>query len=285
MAAVKRKGPVAVLGLGCIGGSLARALVAQDVEVRAWALSAADRAQAEAAGIRIMGDDTGRGAAACAGAWVIVVAVPIERYAEASRVAVSAASSDAVILHACGLQRQAALGVDEATHERVLGTHPLAGSHETGFAASRPDLFVGSTVSVERRASPDARERAEWLWRVAGAERVEYRDAETHDRLMAWVSHLPQLASTALAATLAGGGIDARAVGTGARDATRLAASALGSWPALLRGAPRDLRDALAGLERAIAELRAALDDDAPAKLEAIWERGRAWRRSGERRA
>lgn len=282
---MKQRGPVAVLGLGCIGGSVARALAAQGVDVRGWAPSAADRAQATAAGIRISGDDAGRGAAACAGATAVLIAVPLERFPEAARVALGAAGRDAVVMHACGLQRHEALGGGADVHQRVIGTHPLAGSHDSGFGASRSDLFVGATVSVELRAAPEARERIEWLWRSAGAERVEYRDADTHDRLMAWVSHLPQLASTALAATLSAGGVDARAVGTGARDATRLAASALGSWPALFRGAPHDLRDALARLEETLAAMRAALDGDTPAALEEIWERGRAWRRSGERRA
>lgn len=285
MATLKRRGPVAVLGLGCIGGSVARALAAQGVDVRGWALSPADRAQAASVGIRISGDDAGRGAAACAGATVVLLAVPIEHFPDAARVALDAVARDALVVHTCGLQRPQALGGDAALHERVLGTHPLAGSHDAGFGASRPDLFVGATVSVERRASAEARERIEWLWRFAGAERVEYRDADAHDRLMAWVSHLPQLASTALAATLSAGGIDARSVGTGARDATRLAASALDSWPALFRGAPRDLRDALARLEETIAAMRVALDEEAPVGLEAIWERARAWRRGGERRA
>lgn len=284
MAAVKGSGAVAVLGLGCIGGSIARALGAQNVSVRAWATSAADRELAIAAGVRVTGSEATGGAAACEGASVVVLAVPIERLPDAAAVALGAAPRDALVVHACGLQRPEALGVDAGMRRRILGTHPLAGSHDTGFGASRSDLFVGATVSVEERATPEQRARAEWLWRSAGAERIEYRDAEAHDRHMAWVSHLPQLAATALAATLADGGVDARAVGTGARDTTRLAATALGSWPALLRGAPRDLHDALERLERTIAELRGALDADADEPLERVWERGRAWRRSGERR-
>jgi hypothetical protein len=111
-------------------------------------------------------------------------------------------------LHVCGLQGKGALGLDDATHERLIGTHPLAGSHESGFPASRPGLFIGATVSIEQRANAHVRRRAELLWRTVGAARIEYRTAEEHDRLMAWVSHLPQLASTALAASLAAADVD-----------------------------------------------------------------------------
>jgi prephenate dehydrogenase len=118
-----------------------------------------------------------------------------------------------------------------------------------------------------------------------GARRVDYRTAEAHDRLMAWVSQLPQLTATALAATLAAGGIEARTIGTGARDTTRLAASDLGSWPTLLAGTPRELDTALELLGNTIADLRAALRDGNADALASIWNSARAWRREGARTA
>jgi prephenate dehydrogenase len=282
MAQVARRRRVAVIGLGCIGGSLARALVAQGVDVRGWSTSESDRAQAALAGIEIAGSELDGGAAACDGARIAVLAVPLDRIGLAAAAVRPALGRDAVLVHACGLQRRDALGLDETTHATLIGAHPLAGSHDSGFAASRADLFVGAVVSVEERADTHAREEVEWLWRTAGARRIDYRPADAHDLLMAWVSHLPQLTATALAATLAQGGIDPRTIGTGARDTTRLAASELGSWLALFRGAPRDLHDALERLERHIGDLRRALDDGDAARVGAIWEAARAWRRQGD---
>jgi prephenate dehydrogenase len=267
---------VAVIGLGCIGGSVARALRAQGVEVCAWSASPMDNAHAAAAGVRIAEHDGA--AAACADASHVVLAVPVREVAAVAREAVAAASGEARIFHVAGLQRAEALGLDHATAARVLGTHPMAGSHDTGFSASRPDLFVGCAVSVEARADPRARRAAEWLWRTVGAQDIDYRSAEAHDRLMTWVSQLPQLTATALGAALAEADIPAALLGTGGRDVTRLAASPLGSWPELLAGAPRELDAALAALERTLGEIRTALAAPDAARLEAIWERARAWR-------
>jgi prephenate dehydrogenase len=273
--------PVAVIGLGCIGGSLARALVAQEVEVRGWSASPSDREQASAARVEVSNGAT----AACEGAGIVVLAVPIHTVAEVAASVTGALARNARLLHVSGLQSQGALGVDEQLYSRLLGTHPLAGSHDTGFAASRPELFVDAVISAEERADPRDRASIEWLWHTVGARRVDYRSAAAHDRLMAWVSQLPQLTATALAATLASGGIDARTIGTGARDTTRLAASDLGSWPTLLAGSPRDLDAALELLGSTISDLRTALASGDRDALAAIWNSARAWRREGARTA
>ena len=164
----------------------------------------------------------------------------------------------------------------------VIGAHPLAGSHDSGFAASRSNLFVGCTVSVEARASEHVRGWMQWMWTGAGAARVEYRPAREHDALMAWSSQLPQLAATALAATMAGAHVEPRSVGPGARDSTRLAASAYEQWSTLVRAEPTVLAHALSELESHVAEIRHALGERDDAALRAIWESARAWRRDAE---
>jgi prephenate dehydrogenase len=277
--------PVAVIGLGCIGGSLARALIAQEVEVRGWSASPSDREQAAAARVQVSSVEEGGALAACDGAGIVVLAVPIHTVAEVASSVMGALARNAKLFHVCGLQSHEALGVDAEIHRRLIGTHPLAGSHDTGFGASRPELFVDAVISAEERADPRERSCIEWLWHTVGARRVDYRSAEAHDRLMAWVSQLPQLTATALAATLAAGGIEARTIGTGARDTTRLAASELGSWPTLLAGTPRELDAALELLGNKISDLRAALGTGNGEALAAIWDSARAWRREGARTA
>lgn len=282
--------PVAIVGLGCIGGSLARALVAQGVEVRAWSTSTSDRELAAAAGITVPAG-VAPFAALCDGATSVVLAVPFARIAEVARAVVEVVQPPARVFHVGGLQQREALGMDESLSSRIVGTHPLAGSHDHGFGASRANMFVGATVCIEDRLDARGRRAADWLWRTAGAHRLDYRTASDHDRLMAWVSHLPQLTATALAHTMAAAGIVPAATGSGARDTTRLAATPLGAWPMLLRGAPDELRRALGQLEATIAQLRDALDAHDDQRLAAMWERAMNWRREaagsngGERRA
>jgi len=282
--------PVAIVGLGCIGGSLARALAAQGVDVRGWSTSTSDRELAAAAGIRVA-SGAAPYAALCDGATSVVIAVPFARIGEVARAVTEAAKPPTRVFHVGGLQQRESLGMDESLWNRVVGTHPLAGSHDHGFGASRANMFVGATVCIEDRLDARGRRAADWLWRTAGAHRLDYRSASDHDRLMAWVSHLPQLTATALAHTMAAADIVPAATGSGARDTTRLAATPLGAWPALLRGAPDELRAALGQLEATIAQLRVALDAHDDERLASMWERAMNWRREaaggngGERRA
>ena len=273
--------PVAIVGLGCIGGSLARALVAQGVDVRGWSTSTSDRDLAAEAGIRIAGGVSPL-AELCEGTTSVVLAVPFGRIAEVARAVLEVALPPTRIFHVGGLQRREALGADEATWRGVVGTHPLSGSHDHGFAASRANMFVGATVCIEDRLDLRGRRAAEWLWRTAGAHRIDYRPASDHDRLMAWVSHLPQLTATALAATLAEWLPAAAPIGPGARDTTRLAASSLEMWLPILRRAPHDTVDALRALEQRLAAIRSAIEQTRWDAVSAEWRAAREWRRGRE---
>ena len=213
---------------------------------------------------------------------IVVIAVPVQAIADVATVALHAASANAAIVHCGGVQSQASLHLDDATYSRVIGAHPLAGSHESGFAAARADLFAGCTVSIESRRTETQLEWLEWIWTRVGAVRLEYRTAEDHDTMMTWISHLPQLASTALAATLAAEHIDPASIGPGARDTTRLAASAFDQWSSLVQAQPAVLDAALASLESEVACLREALARGDQRALQKIWNSARDWRRSAE---
>jgi prephenate dehydrogenase len=111
-----------------------------------------------------------------------------------------------------------------------LGGHPMAGKAQRGAEAADADLFRDRHWVLTR--TPDRPVELEFL---AWIERIGARpivlDAATHDRLVAWSSHLPQLASTALAAALHDRQPDAAGVaGPGLSDMTRLAASSYDLW-------------------------------------------------------
>lgn len=270
---------VAVIGLGCIGGSLARSLTSNGDAVRGWSSSASDRAMAREAGVDAPErpvDDL------LPGAELIVIAVPVQAIADAVTTAIRFCDAGATIVHCGGVQSRVALNLEESMFARVIGAHPLAGSHESGFAAARADLFGGCTVSIESRRTEKQRECIEWLWTQVGAARLDYRSGEEHDAMMAWISHFPQLAATALAATFAAEHIDPESVGPGARDTTRLAASAFEQWSALVRSQPLLLDAALAKLQLTLGAIRSALASEDQSALREIWSSARHWRRAAD---
>jgi prephenate dehydrogenase len=268
---------VTVIGLGCIGGSIVKALTNNGARVYGWSTSPEDCAMARELGyaVPVVALES-----ALVDADVVVIAVPVQAIAEVAASAMRSAPATAAIMHCGGVQSRGALHLDEPTHARVIGTHPLAGSHDSGFGAARADLFEGCTVSIESRLSAEQDRWTKWLWGRVGAERIDYRRAEEHDVLIAWISHLPQLTSTALAATLAAEHIDPNSVGPGARDTTRLAASAFEQWSALVQAEAVVLDAALARLQGTVAGIREALARGDQRALRTLWDSAREWRRA-----
>jgi len=145
---------------------------------------------------------------------------------------------------------------------QFLGGHPLAGKEKRGAAEAEADLFRGRTyvltpAAPEELETPAARVFVEWLDRI-GAKTVVLGAAE-HDRLVAFTSHLPQLASTALAATVAENLTapeDLQVAGPGLIDSTRLALSAYELWRDILATNTESIEQALTAYINELEQLR-----------------------------
>ena len=143
---------------------------------------------------------------------------------------------------------------------RFVGSHPMAGSEQSGYAHARADLFHGATVIVTptEASVPAAVKTVTAFWEALGATRVLALDPDTHDRAVAAISHLPHLAAFALVDAverLEPGAFDVAA--RGFRDTTRVAAADPTMWEEIFL----ENRDALsAGLDAFRAAL-AALED------------------------
>jgi prephenate dehydrogenase len=111
-----------------------------------------------------------------------------------------------------------------------VGGHPMAGKELRGVAAADSDLFRGHPWVLTSAIDHDFRR-----WITAFGAREIILDGARHDRLVAWSSHLPQLASTALASVIGSSAPEAGAVaGPGLLDATRLAMSSFDLWRDIL---------------------------------------------------
>jgi prephenate dehydrogenase len=267
---------VAVIGLGVIGGSAALRVRERGTPLRTFSTSAQDCALAREAGLAVAQSLD----AAVRDVGLVLIAVPLNRIGSVASEVIGAAPETATILHAGSLQRREALDAMPEVAARVIGSHPIAGSHRSGFAAARADLFHDATVHVERRASARQRDDAELFWSLAGARRIAYSNGAEHDAAMAWISHLPQLASKALADTLAAASPSHLEVspGPGARDATRLAMSPFEMWRPILERAPGETIAALRAFEQTVVRLRIALEARDWETMGMIWERANTWR-------
>jgi prephenate dehydrogenase len=128
-----------------------------------------------------------------------------------------------------------------------IGGHPIAGSQKSGPANARADMFSGAPyVLVRENGDSDCKHVSALhnTLETIGA-RVTIMTAAEHDRHVALLSHLPQLLSSALAATVKNTSTPITMAGSGYRDMTRLAASTWSMWHDILATNPLPIADAL----------------------------------------
>jgi len=144
--------------------------------------------------------------------------------------------------------------------QRFLPGHPMAGREQGGIENADAGLFRGAVWATTPLAEISTL-AAEFLELVASmGARVLSMDVERHDRLCAWLSHLPQMVATTLAAGLAEEfGADPQALelaGPALREMTRTAASPYGMWRDIALTNRNNLQEALLQLEQRLAHLR-----------------------------
>jgi prephenate dehydrogenase len=270
-------GSVAVIGLGLMGGSVARALAARGVRVAGHDsdVTQLDAAIAEGIVTQMLSpslEDVG-------GVDAIVIAVHGDSAIEILRMLDSCALHVKLITD-IGSTKQ---GIVSAANElelasRFVGSHPFAGDHRTGFAASRADLFENQIVYLcpTEKSSAETLERAQALWTLLGGT-PELMDAAAHDDLLAWTSHLPHVVSSALAIAFAGKGIGRDQLGRGGRDVTRLAGGLPEMWTAILIENASAIDAALSSVEHELSRFREAIQRRDAEYLNALFNEGRDW--------
>jgi prephenate dehydrogenase len=224
---------VAIFGVGLIGGSFALALRKAGFQGRIIGVSSDDTIRAAIA-LNVI-DEAFQAREAAAQADLVYLAQPIHRIVD-SLAELDAWVKPEALITDVGSTKQAI--VDRASHvisrAQFLGGHPMAGRERRGVEAAEADLFQGRPYVLTPRSpaeleTPAAREFLGWIPRI-GAFPVILNAGE-HDQIVAFTSHLPQLASTALAAMLGGRPEPQSGVyGPALVDSTRLALSTFDIW-------------------------------------------------------
>ena len=275
-----------VCGVGLIGGSLAhiarhaglvgkvvglgRTQANLDVALKRGLVDAATRDPVEAAH----------------GADLIVLAVPILTMRATLEKMIEHATPDAVVTDVGSVKEFVVRELEPLItgNRSLVAAHPVAGKETTGAIAADPGLFRDRLVVItpSAKSRPEAIAKIEQLWSTTGA-RVDMMDAATHDAILARASHLPQIVSSVLAASLSGEKVGDRIAADygagGLRDMTRLAASSWEMWRDIFVTNRLAISMALRIYGATFAEFQRLVEAGDMDGLEKIFDKGRAMRR------
>ncbi len=268
---------VAIVGLGLMGGSLARALAERDVRVLGYD-SAPDSLDA-AEGEGIVHERLGAQLGGIEGADVVVFALPVDATMALLRLIAPRLGQARLVMDIASTKRSIVGAADSlGLGARYVGAHPLTGSHRSGWRASRANLFDDARVFLCPTSSttPESLRLAESFWRGLRSG-VEILDATVHDEQMSWRSHLPQVVSTTLALALREAGVQRSALGPGGRDMTRLAGSSPSLWMSIMEDNTAALVRSLAAMETRLRTFRESLEGGDSEATRASLSHAREW--------
>ena len=263
---------VAIIGIGLIGSSLARALAEYGIARQVVCADRSAEACAKALELGIVAEASTDPAVALAGADLVILSTPVGSYAAVAE-AIGPLLQRGTIVTDVGSVKQAALrdiGPHLPDGVHLIPGHPVAGTEHSGPEAGFATLFQGRwcILTPPTGADRDALERVTELWRRVGST-VEIMEASHHDRVLAITSHLPHLIAYTIVGTASDLEEDTKSEvikfsAGGFRDFTRIAASDPVMW-----------RDVFLNNREAVLEILQRFTEDLTALQRAIrWGEG-----------
>jgi prephenate dehydrogenase len=253
---------VAIFGVGLIGGSFALAL--RKAGFRGRIIGVSSDLTIRAALDRQVIEDALPAREAAAQADLLYLAQPIHKIADCLADLNTWVKPGALITDA-GSTKQLIVDRARQTISRAvfLGGHPMAGRERRGVEAAEADLFLGrpyvlTPETPNQMDLPAVRDFLSWIPRIGSFPVI--LNAQDHDQTVAFTSHLPQLASSALAALLEGRGEPPRVYGPALVDSTRLALSSFDIWGDIFDTNRDAIRSALESYIQKLEQFKDELD-------------------------
>ncbi|HMA72307.1 MAG TPA: prephenate/arogenate dehydrogenase family protein [Xanthobacteraceae bacterium] len=282
-----RFGRLALIGVGLIGSSIARAARTQKLvgSVVATARSAKTRRRIMELGIADQVVDTN--GAAVEGADLVIVCVPVGQCGAVAREIGPHVARGAIVSDVGSVKAEVVrdMAPHLPTNIHFVPAHPVAGTEHSGPDSGFAELFIGRwcILTPPEQADAVAVERLSGFWSALGA-KVATMSAEHHDLVLAITSHVPHL----IAYTIVGTADDLSAVtrsevlqysAGGFRDFTRIAASDPTMWRDVFLANKAGVLEMLGRFDRDLAKLTRAIKEADGDTLFELFTRTRAIRR------
>ena len=276
---------VAIIGLGLIGGSLARALRAANAVSSLTGFDPDPEQRRRAVELGVIDQAMESAADATQAADIVVLAVPVLHTAEAAQSVRAGLAPDAILTDVGSTKVSVLEDITRVFGQippRFVAAHPIAGTEKSGVAASRVDLFRNHRVVLTPHPTQDADALAavRAMWEAVGSRVVEM-EAACHDAVFAATSHLPHVLAYAFVDMLTR--LDNAAdifpnAGGGFRDFTRIASSSPEMWHDIIRANRVEVAGLLEKQIGELQELLALMRDERWTELQQRFSRARAAR-------
>jgi len=270
---------LAILGVGLIGGSFGLICRKKKLAREVWGYGRREATLRKALELGLIDRHTLDLKEAVEGADVVMLALPVEGIIRAGEEIIPHLKEKAVVTDVGSAKEKIVRRMDEVLPSGVsfVGGHPIAGTEKSGPEAAFEGLFQGRHCLLTPSGKTDAKalQQVKGLWEETGAV-VSTMDPEKHDRLLAFISHLPHMAAYALVNSLARKeeefpGLFSYTAG-GFKDFSRIASSSPAMWKEIcLQNGPAILR-AMENFKDSLSEIGRCIEAGDEARLEQIFK-------------
>jgi prephenate dehydrogenase len=259
---------VAIVGVGLIGGSIGLALRRRGLAKRVIGIGRRQESLRVARRVGAVTNTTVELDKGVAEAELIIVCTPVGRIVQDVQQAANACPENTLITDAGSTKQAIVAALDDTLPRgcRFLGSHPLAGSEQTGPANASAELFEGrvALITPTKNTRAEDFDLIESFWQGLGSVVIRL-SPEEHDFALGITSHLPHAVAMALAACIPEKYF--RLSGGGLLDTTRIAASDPELWEQIFRQNRDNILAALDQFGTKLVALQAAVRDGQTAKI------------------
>jgi prephenate dehydrogenase len=268
---------IVIVGVGLIGGSIARALKDRGLSRKITGLGR-NRERLLAAQQAGLLDAVATSVSELSPFTLAIVCTPVDRIPDDVLALQAVAPPQALITDAGSVKARICreIAASSPGQAMFLGSHPMAGSEQGGWEHSSAHLFEGRICAITPMGHTEPTVRAiERFWSALGMGTIRLAP-DQHDRIVALTSHLPHATAAAVASLLTPDAWPLAA--TGFRDTTRVASGDPALWTSILRENREAVADHLRDLIGLLNQFATALDTGQSGEIEALLANGKSAR-------
>jgi prephenate dehydrogenase len=257
---------ITIIGVGHIGGSLARALKRSGHVGEVYGVDRDQNTLEYALQEQMIDLGSSNPKDAVKNSDIVVIATYIRLIPKITKSIVSSLSSKTVVTDVGSIKARIVKEIEDFLPENIhfVGGHPIAGTERSGISSSDSEVFRGKkcVLTTTSKTHKESLDKVGKMWELAGA-KVITMDPEYHDRVFASVSHLPHVVAYALVNSVASaGGEDdfLSFAGGGLRDFTRISESSPELWSEILLANKKNVLESLRGFKREIEKIQSQIE-------------------------